>query len=545
MFKSYSKVTKAKAKNDKEEEKPQTIFDAIRLGDMKAYQEFFKTAGIGKKTETGESLLTMACAYNQLEIARHLVANKHKVSEQDTETWFTPLHHAVKVDAREVVDLLLQQGADIEAKSKENYRPLHVAAQTDRFYLAVALLQKGAKVDAGDLKGFQPIHFASEGGFQAMVELFTGAYKEKEGEKKGKVVKVDYSKFPTVDINTKTDSDWTPLHFASGRGRTELVHYMCNHNADVNAKADDGTTPLYFAAEVGAVDVVKALLFHKADPNLCRRGGLSPLFCNAVVGRIPIIEMLLKGGADVDMETADGETALIVASGKGNLAVVRVLLAAEADPNMCMATTGQTALHKAIKNGHPEVVELLLTNGADFNSSTRHRETPLIVAVRDCQSNQAEILATLLSRKVQLDSRDKTGMTALHYAVQHGDMELVELLIKHGANLNLPNLDGRHPVHLCSARGHTEILPGLLSRCRDMNALDLVGNTCLHLAVAERQMEAARLILTHKPRITPNSSGETPLDLALAAGQEDIAEYIQQYMIMQVCNKNYYFAIVL
>ena len=45
-------------------------------------------------------------------------------------------------------------------------------------------------------------------------------------------------------MNTKGDTDWTPLHNAAGEGNKEIVEWLIDKGADVNAKTNDGYTPL-------------------------------------------------------------------------------------------------------------------------------------------------------------------------------------------------------------------------------------------------------------------------------------------------------------
>ena len=47
-----------------------------------------------------------------------------------------------------------------------------------------------------------------------------------------------------TDVNTKSDTDWTPLHNAAGEGNKEIVERLIDKGADVNPKTNDGYTPL-------------------------------------------------------------------------------------------------------------------------------------------------------------------------------------------------------------------------------------------------------------------------------------------------------------
>ena len=86
-----------------------------------------------------------------------------------------------------------------------------------------------------------------------------------------------------VDVNTKDKDGFTPLHYATGRGRKEVAELLIAKGADVNAKGDRDATPLHGAAFNGHAEIV---------------------------------ELLIDAGADVNAQLNDGKTPLDVASGK-------------------------------------------------------------------------------------------------------------------------------------------------------------------------------------------------------------------------------------
>lgn len=62
-----------------------------------------------------------------------------------------------------------------------------------------------------------------------------------------------------ADIDGKTNSDWTPLYFASWNGHLEVVKYLKSVRADINAKDNNGWTPLKIASSEGHLEVVNYL----------------------------------------------------------------------------------------------------------------------------------------------------------------------------------------------------------------------------------------------------------------------------------------------
>ena len=80
----------------------------------------------------------------------------------------TPLHFAAGYNHPEVVKLLLENGADIEAKDKGGLVPLHNACSYGHYEVAELLIKYGADVNAVDLFNFSPLH---EGSFQEFAFL--------------------------------------------------------------------------------------------------------------------------------------------------------------------------------------------------------------------------------------------------------------------------------------------------------------------------------------------------------------------------------------
>ena len=113
--------------------------------------------------------------------------------------------------------------------------------------------------------------------------------------------------------------------------------------------------------------------------------------------------------------TDDGEPLLAVAAGHGLIAIVESLLAVGTDPGAAAAHSLVTPLIRAAEGGHPAIVRLLLTRGADPNA------------------------------------QDAEGRTALAAAAAHGDPALVRLLIDAGADPRRAAADGRTPA--ARARG--------------------------------------------------------------------------------------------
>ena len=164
------------------------------------------------------------------------------VHERDSLHW-TKLHSAAFVGKVEVVNLLLEKGADVNARAKDGATPLHLAVKRGHVLAAKLLFTKGANLTAKDAEGNTPVHLASE--------LYTT-----------EMVKALISM--GVMVNQKNESGWTPLHLAANKGKIEVVETLIAAGADINAVAGKGWTPLAVAVNCGHLQLTTHLRNHGA-----------------------------------------------------------------------------------------------------------------------------------------------------------------------------------------------------------------------------------------------------------------------------------------
>jgi ankyrin repeat protein len=155
----------------------------------------------------------------------------------------TPLHEAAQRGHKETAELLIAEGADVNARTGGwmNVTPLH---RTETKEIAELLIANGADVNAKDGTGWTPLHWTAETGRKEIAELLI---------EKG------------ADLNAKDDAfGWTPLHIAALFGYKEIAELLIVEGADVNAKAkvDDGATPLDHAINGKHTEIADLLRKH-------------------------------------------------------------------------------------------------------------------------------------------------------------------------------------------------------------------------------------------------------------------------------------------
>ena len=200
-----------------------------------------------------------AAVQGQLEQVKELLQSKANIEARNGDLLQTPLHLAAENGHRELVELLLEKNAKIEAKRRDTQTPLHLAAENGHRELVELLLEKNAKIEAKSKHALQtPLHLAAENGHRELVELLL----EKNAE-----------------IEAKEIFGRTPLLKAADHGHREVVDLLLKENAEIQAEDDFGKTPLHDALFFKWGEVATLLIEKGADLSAKDRRGSSAYAC--------------------------------------------------------------------------------------------------------------------------------------------------------------------------------------------------------------------------------------------------------------------------
>ncbi|XP_035853494.1 ankyrin-3-like isoform X43 [Sander lucioperca] len=489
---------------------------------------------VNRTTESGFTPLHIAAHYGNINVAT-LLLNRGAAVDFKARNDITPLHVASKRGNGNMVRLLLERGAKIDARTKDGLTPLHCGARSGHEQVVEMLLDRGAPILSKTKNGLSPLHMATQGDHLNCVQLllhhevpvddvtndYLTALHVAAHCGHYKVAKVIVDK--KANPNAKALNGFTPLHIACKKNRVKVMELLLKHGASIQAVTESGLTPIHVAAFMGHDNIVHQLIHHGASPNTSNVRGETALHMAARAGQTNVVRYLIQNGARVDAKAKDEQTPLHISSRLGKQDIVHQLLANGACPD-ATTNSGYTPLHLAAREGHKDVASGLLDQGASLGIITKKGFTPLHVAAK---YGKIEVANLLLQKNAPSDAAGKSGLTPLHVAAHYDNQKVALLLLNQGASPHAAAKNGYTPLHIAAKKNQMEITTTLLEYGASTNTVTRQGITPLHLAAQEGNVDIVTLLLARDAPINMgNKSGLTPLHLAAQEDKVNVAEVL-------------------
>ena len=451
---------------------------------------------------------------------------KGAFTQQEHDPSANPLHHAASEGDTERVIELLGSGVDIESMDEQGMTPLLVASAHGHVEVAKALLEAGAKVDNMKKYRYTALHAAVVEGQAETVELLVASGADMDipdGYRKNTpmhwaahhghidIVRNLLSSGAEVDSLT-----WaTPLGIASREGELEAVRLLLAAGADPDGRADGDKvyTPLAMATGSGHKEVVEALLASGAGVNVGSGFGKTPISWAAKKGHDELALLLLAAGAEVDHADNIGQTPLHFVSlaifhdhAKKAPEALAILLAAGADPDRKVVYSKHDSFFKGRLAATADRVAMLADGSIKMPGSNEFWVRPLYYPLLTLDKG---IMRALLEGGADPDADFHNGAGILHYVVELADsVELAELLLGHGADVDIRDLSGSTPLHYAAYLGLDEMAGFLLESGADPNARNVAGMAPLDYASCLGSGSTQGLLVKHGARPAARDAGE-------------------------------------
>ncbi len=190
----------------------------------------------------------------------------------------------------------------------------------------------------------------------------------------------------------------------------------------------------------------------------------------------------------------------------------------------CRSNTSDTPLMVAAEYGHIDIVEDLITRGADIDAKNNHGYTALMYAAKQ---GHMQTVAFLINHKADLNLCDYVGDTALIHAVLNGKTEVVKYFLDRGSDINIQNCLGCTPLMEAILCGHSETAILLINSGADLNLRDYTGNTPLTDAASYGCTEVVKHLLKNRVNINIRSPhAGSPLMRAILCGHSETAIFL-------------------
>uniref|UniRef100_A0A669AXN7 Tetratricopeptide repeat, ankyrin repeat and coiled-coil containing 2 n=1 Tax=Oreochromis niloticus TaxID=8128 RepID=A0A669AXN7_ORENI len=339
--------------------------------------------------------------------------------------------------------LLIMAGADVDYCSDvlSNAPLLCVHAHLGHTDAVALLLDHGAQLDARSHDGLTALGFAAAAGHLDIVTMLS--------QHRAKVGHVD-------------GSGRCVLVHAAQRGHLEVLRFLLKR-AEWSCTTCCGQKGASRSQAVQQALIAAASMGHTERPEINTYDSLwgeTALTAAAGCGCLSVCRLLLDQGAAVEQGNKQGVTPLFSAVRRGHWQVVELFLNQGVEVNM-VDQQGRTALMTAASEGHMSTAQLLLDHGASLEQTDREGLTALSWA---CLKGQLSLVRELVERGAATTHADRNGRTPLDLAAFCGDPEVVQYLVDHGASVEHVDCSGMRPLDRAVGCRNTSAVIALLKK---------------------------------------------------------------------------------
>ncbi|CAK9860712.1 unnamed protein product [Sphagnum jensenii] len=424
----------------------------------------------------------------------------------------TTLHIATKSGCVEVTNMLLEHANELHfnEENMDGSIPFHLDSEegnVDEVKVVVDHVESYLKDENNDKN--TPLHLAAEGGHVDVVQLLL-------------------ERCSTLDLEVKNAHGNTLLHQATMNGHDEVVQVLLDHAAteiDLDDKNNDGNTPLHLAAKEGHVEVVRVLLGCGLELQLDagNKDENTPLHLAMKGGYLKVVKVFLEHAdgekCGLDSMNVEGYSPLHLAIEEGHVELVKQFLeraGTKLQLNEKNNNGFNTPLHLAAEAGQDEIVAMLLddtkqTTESDstemkndqkrdlnLNATNKEENTALHLA---CKEGHNEVVDVMLKRvgELALDAINIRGNTPLHLAAINGHVHIVNKLLnlKPEVDLNGRNKKGQTALHFATIKCHPNVVKALCLAKEERlraNLQDQNCKTCLQYAKEHKQNPKSKVL---------------------------------------------------
>jgi ankyrin repeat protein len=458
----------------------------------------------------------------------------------------TPLHWA---QSSEIVTLLLDNGADIEARDRDQDTPLNIDVKKDYTAAAATLLQRGASVSAAaNDKQITPLHSAQSR--RIIAELLRYGADIEARDRNGNMPLHDACRYRAAaevkafivagaKLDVKTHADDTPLHIATFSHydgvRLSITEALVAAGARLDTRNKAGQT---------AYDKAFALGHHSKLLNLLRPAAMSTSVIDVEIANNAVSQAMATEAAVVTEPTAvavpstiNTKQTVTKSSADSCAAAAGTGMAKSSNTMLIKAATTDDIRHQqldAVEANDVKQLQSLLDSGASTAITDDNGNTLLQIA---CRWDAAECVQVLLVSDADIEATDAAGRTALHTAVgcsSEAAVKIIVMLLTNGASVCAADSTKETPLHYAKT---SEVVTLLLDSGADIEACGSSGQASLHIAAKSGSTAAVKTLLQRGVVASPRDSKQlTPLHYA--KNSDIIAKLLEHHADIEARDNN-------
>ncbi|XP_063906156.1 ankyrin-3-like [Zophobas morio] len=481
-----------------------------------------KSIDVNLQNNNGMTALQVSCQSGNYENSLMLLECDALMNIRDNED-NNALHHASKLweDNRDLLKLLIKKSIHIDAQNKYGETVLQFACLKGDQEIVEMALEHNASVNISNEGLSNALHYASRSWWnnRDVIKLLI---------KKG------------IDVNAQNENGTTALQLACGNGDLEITKMLFEFGACINIVDKQNHTALNYASNLSTDNrnIIKLLIKKGINVNAESKNGITALQITCLNGVYEKIKMFpgqegwCRGesvittimqpvkcdwGCEPSIPKVDVANLLIGyyslnrystestrGEGEGRAthpapATIPGLVPKGATSGLMSAPYPQQEVHT--RNNRYFFAR---NNRYFFARNNRHKPATTGLFARNnrpkaSQRNTGGIIRLLVKNGIDVNTKNKNGITALQLACERGVYANAKLLLDCGASINILDRGNNNALHFASSSKYdtTDIVNLLITRGIDVNIQNNSGATALHLVCEKGSHESAHILLKY------------------------------------------------
>ncbi len=433
-------------------------------------------------------------------------------------------------------------------------RPLNVAIESGKLELVKLMVESGAKVNATNPYGIYPIHSACGWNYYNI-------------KKKLNPKIINYLIEKGADINQFSSDKVTPMMYAiENNSPAEIITFLASKGAVLN-KGLGKNSCLHYAISYKSDKSLAALLSLVKNKNAKNKLGETALFyaISRYSANTNNVKLILQAGVSVTEANNKGETPLYKAIKTQAFDIAKLLMEYPQNYKVETKKDKKSLLHaSASVSGGNAILEQLIANGADLHSKDSNGETPLLyalhkpisaercelllspqtvniknnnnytpIAIATITKQKIKILEILLSAGADINYTNEDNKNLADMALANNNFKALDFYLKKGLQLSPignEKKDGEMLIAIAKQKSSYTMLNNILVNTTDISNVSYEDKTPLHI-VAEnpKAFDAVKLLIEKKADLfAEDENGENPLHSAVIGGNTEIINYISK-----------------